>query len=256
MPQDDEDDVGPLGFPGMGPPGMGPPGMPPGPGPMGGRGAAHGQGGFGAQRGAAGQGGAAGQEPLPRVGAAPGEAAGDDGNKPAARGRASSRRGGADKGPAASVPDVTSYDVCAQILGFRGRRLTVSVQSRYFKASRVSVELTSDAEIALNISDLSAVKPGDKVSARGFYVTPGVCETGSLTVTLANPLGKPGSHVRRPRPAGNDGDTTRQSGEKAKSKPPAAGRVAPAAEEKVPNFRPRKRPRRPTKHPRRKSRTL
>ena len=98
----------------------------------------------------------------------------------------------------------------------------VTAPNRFFKA-RISAELSPDAEIAVDISDLSAVKPGDKVSARGYYITPGICpRTDSLVVTLTNPLGARGGRSRRPPVAGKNGDgAAHRSAEKAKPAPAA-----------------------------------
>ena len=154
---------------------------------------------------------------------------GDDsaaGSKPK---RGSGRSG---KNPGASVPEVASYEVCAQIVSYHNRKLTVSAPNRYFKL-KISAELSPEAEIALDLCDLSMAKPGDKVSAKGYYITPGVCpRTDSLIVTLANPLGEKAGHSHRPRPAAKDNEAPRRPAGKAKPEPPAAADQNPPSEDK------------------------
>jgi len=122
-----------------------------------------------------------------------------------------------------SVPDVAGYDVCAQVVSCRGGRLIVSVQNRFFKP-KITVELTADAQIGLDLGNLSTAKPGDKISAVGYYVTPGICEvTDSVEVAMTNPLAPPGSHPHRTRTAAHDSDGSRRPGGKAK---PGTGAAA------------------------------
>jgi len=215
---EEDDEAGPGGRPPMGPPGM-----PRGPG--------RGPGGM------PGQGAVPGQAPLPRQGPVPGQAAGAGeapgladpgiGDEPPAGSK--SKHG---KGPAATVPEVASYEVCAQVVSCHSRRLIVNVPNRFFK-SKITAELSSDAEIALDVSDLSVVKAGDKVSATGYYITPGVCQqTNKLTITLANPLAPPGNHAHRPRPAVAKGDAAHPAGGKTKPESPPAGKKPVAEEDK------------------------
>ncbi len=139
-------------------------------------------------------------------------------------------RGPGAKGPKLSVPDVAAYDVCAQIVSCRGGRLIVSVQNRFFKP-KITVELSADAQIGLDLGNLSLAKPGDKISATGYYIAPGICEvTNSVEVALTNPLAPPGSHSHRARPAPRGSDASRRPGGKAK--PVAADDTATT--EKVP----------------------
>ena len=51
----------------------------------------------------------------------------------AAGGKPPKRRGAAAKGPDKSVPNVASYDVCAEVLSYHAGRLIVSVQNRFLK---------------------------------------------------------------------------------------------------------------------------
>ena len=154
--------------------------------------------------------------PVPGAGPDPGPPA-DPGLPDEATdgGKAPKKRGPAAKGPDKSVPEVADYDVCAQVVSFRGGRLIVSVPNSFFKP-KVTVELAADAQIGLDLGDPSVVKPGDKLSAVGFFIKPGFCDVvESVEVALANPLAPPGrSH--RPRPAVHAGDTAHQSGSKAK----------------------------------------
>ncbi len=168
--------------------------------------------------------------PVPGAGPDPGPPA-DPGLPDEATdgGKAPKKRGPAAKGPDKSVPEVADYDVCAQVVSFRGGRLIVSVPNSFFKP-KVTVELAADAQIGLDLGDPSVVKPGDKLSAVGFFIKPGFCDVvESVEVALANPLAPPGrSH--RPRPAVHAGDTAHQSGSKAKpGAEPAAGKKAVAA---------------------------
>ena len=151
----------------------------------------------------------------------------DDG---AAGGKSSKRRGPAAKGPDKSVPDVAAYDVCAEIVSYQRGRLTVSVQNRFLKP-KITVELAPDAQIGLDLDDLSLAKPGDKISATGYYATPGLCEqVDSVEVTLSNPLAPPGSRPRRPRAVAGSGDAAQPPGGKAKTGAAATtGKKAPAA---------------------------
>ena len=87
--------------------------------------------------------------------------------------------------------------MCAQVLSYHGGRLIVSVQNRFFKP-KITAELAADAQIGLDLGNLATAKPGDKISAEGFYVTPGVCQlVESVEVALAKPLAPPGSHPHR-----------------------------------------------------------
>ena len=111
------------------------------------------------------------------------------------------RRGPGAKGSDKSVPDVAAYDVCAQVVSYHGGRLIVSVQNRFLKP-KITVELAADAQIGLDLGNLSIAKPGDKISAEGYYITPGVCEVvTSVEIALTNPLAPPGSHAAS-RPSG------------------------------------------------------
>jgi len=152
----------------------------------------------------------------------------------AASPKATKRRGPGAKGPDKSVPDVASYDVCAQVVSHRGGRLIVSVQNRFLKP-RITVELAPDAQIGLDLGNLSVAKPGDKLSGMGFYITPGTCEVVmNVEIALANPLAPPGSRAHRPRPAARGSDTARRPGGKAKpSEEAATDRNAAAANEKA-----------------------
>ena len=77
--------------------------------------------------------------------------------------------------------------------------LIVNVPNRFFKP-RITVELTADVQIGLDLGNLSLAKVGDKISAAGYYVTPGICEAGTIEVALANPLAPPGSRSAAPAP--------------------------------------------------------
>src|SRR5262249_1354466 len=139
------------------------------------------------------------------------------------------KRGGgrAGKSPAASVPDVASYEVCAQVVSYRNHKLTVNAPNRFFK-QKISAELSPEVEIALDLSDLTIAKPGDKVSAKGYSLQPGVCQhTDSLVITLSNPLGEKAGRSHRPKPAAKTSDTQRRPAGKAKPEPrdqnPAGG---------------------------------
>ena len=73
-------------------------------------------------------------------------------------------------------------------------------------------------------------KPGDKISALGFYEKAGVCEmVDTVEIALSNPLAPPGSRPRRPRPAANDSDTARRPEAKAKPGAKAVAGKGPAA---------------------------
>ena len=134
------------------------------------------------------------------------------------------RRGPASKGPDKSVPDVADYDICAQVVSYHGRRLVVSVQNRFFKP-KITAELSADVQIGLDLGDLSMAKPGDKISAAGYYVTPGVCQmVDTVEVTLANPLAPPGSRPHRAHPPAHGSDAARRPDEKAKPGPEAAAK--------------------------------
>src|SRR5208283_4155959 len=105
--------------------------------------------------------------------------------------KAAKRQGPAAKGPAArgpdkSVPDVASYDICAQVVSYHGARLIVSVQNRFLKP-KITVELAADAQIDLDLGNLSYAKPGDQITAVGYYITPGACQVVTdVEITLAN----------------------------------------------------------------------
>jgi hypothetical protein len=145
----------------------------------------------------------------------------DDG----AAGKSAKRRPPAAKGPDKSVPDIAVYDVCAEIVSYRAGHLVVNVQNRYLKP-RILADLTPDARIGLDLDDLSLAKPGDKVTASGFYATAGVCEqVDSIEVALSSPLAPPGSRPRRPRPVAR-GDAAQPAAEKAKTGAVAAGKKA------------------------------
>ena len=133
------------------------------------------------------------------------------------------RSGAAGKGLPRTCPKSPPMKSGVQITSYHGHKLMVTAPNRFFKA-RISAELSPDAEIAVDISDLSAVRPGDKVSARGYYITPGVCpRTDSLVVTLTNPLGARGGRAHRPPVAGKNGDAAaHHPAEKAKPAPAAA----------------------------------
>ena len=148
--------------------------------------------------------------------------------------KAAKRRGPGPKGPDKSVPDVAAYDVCRQVVNFRGGRLVVSVQNRFFKP-KITVELAADAKIGLDLGDLSVVKPGEQISATGYYVNPGTCDVvTNLEVALTNPLGPPGSR-HRTRPAAHGSDTARRPGGKTKpADEAAAGKNAASASGKAP----------------------
>jgi hypothetical protein len=147
------------------------------------------------------------------------------------------KRGGgrAAKSPAASVPAVASYEVCAQVVSYHNRKLTVTAPNRYFK-QKITAELSPEAEIALDLSDLSFAKPGDKVSAKGYYIQPGVCQhTDSVVITLSNPLGEKAGRSHRPKPAAKSTETPRRPAGKAKPEPAEqnpAGDAKPAPDEK------------------------
>ena len=49
------------------------------------------------------------------------------------------------------------------------------MQNRFFKP-KITVEVAADAQIGLDLGDLSLAKPGEQISATGYYVTLGVCE--------------------------------------------------------------------------------
>jgi hypothetical protein len=197
--QDDDGEAGPGAAKPPGPPGAPPPG--PGPGPMPGQGPPPGR---GPQNGAG-----------PDADAPPVDEAPPINSKPKRSGR-----GG--KTPALNVPDVASYEVCAQIVSYHGHRMTVTAPNRFFKA-KITAELSPDAEIRLDLSDLSLAKPGDKVSGQGYYLTPGMCpHTDSVTITLANTLGARGGHSRRPSTAAKGGEAAHRPTGKSKSGPAAA----------------------------------
>jgi hypothetical protein len=170
-----------------------------------------------------------GQEKPVDAGPAPDVIPGTGADAPAAgkpkRGGGSTARAG--KNAAASVPEVASYEVCAQIVSYHNHRLIVSPPNRYFK-QKITVELTPEAEIALDLSDLNTAKPGDQVSAKGYYITPGICQhTDSVVITLANPLGeKAGRHKARPAAKAGDAPAAtprRPAAGKAKPEPAAPG---------------------------------
>ncbi len=159
-----------------------------------------------------------GQGPPPDQGAGAEPVIPGAGDTPAAG--ASPKRGGhAGKSPAASVPDVASYEVCAQVVSYHNRKLTLNAPNRFFK-HKITVELSPDAEIALDLSDLSMAKPGDKVSAKGYYIRPGVCQhTDSVVITLSSPLGEKAGRSHKPRPAAKSTETPRRPSGKAKPEP-------------------------------------
>ncbi|MGA2259163.1 MAG: hypothetical protein ABSG53_31205 [Thermoguttaceae bacterium] len=153
----------------------------------------------------------------------------------AANPKATKRRGPGAKGPDKSVPDVAAYDVCAEVVSFRGGRLIVSVQNRFFKP-KITVELAADAKIGLDLGNLSIAKPGDKISAEGYYITPGTCEVvTSVEIALTNTLAPPGSRAHHARPAAHGSDAARRAGGKAKAGEEAAAgkKNAAAADEKA-----------------------
>jgi hypothetical protein len=210
-PQADDDEAGPGGVQRMGP--GGPPGGP-GRGPM------------GPGRGPAGP----GQGPL--AGPAPDADNPATDEPPAGAKPKRGTRGG--KSAAAAVPDVAEYEVCAQVISYHSRRVTVNVQNRYMK-SRIIADLSPEAEVALDLSDLSTAKPGDKVSARGYYITPGVCQrTEFLTITLAKPLGEKPGRSHRARPPAKTGDAAHRPAGKGKPEPAPADQNPPAADDKAP----------------------
>ena len=177
---------------------------------------------------------AGGPGPNPGKARGPAPADPDIADEGAATAKAAKRRATGAKGPDKSVPDVAAYDVCAEVVGFHGGRLIVSVQNRFFRP-RIMVELAADAKIGLDLGDLSMAKPGDKISAVGYYVTEGTCEVvARVEIALANPLAPPGSHPRRTRPAAHGSDTARRGVGKAKPADTAAGKSAAAAGGKAP----------------------
>ncbi len=139
---------------------------------------------------------------------------------------AAKRRGPGAKLPGKSVPDVAAYDICAQVVSFHNGRLIVNVQNRFFKP-KITVELAADAQIGLDLADMSLVKPGDKVAALAFCANLGVCEvTRTIEVALANPLVPPGSR-HRPHAVVHSGDTTRRPGGKTKAGDDTTAKKAP-----------------------------
>jgi hypothetical protein len=148
------------------------------------------------------------------------------------------RRGTGATGSDRSVAEVASYDVCAQVVTHRGGRLIVSVQNRFFKP-KITAELSGDVQIGLDLGSLTLAKPGDKISAAGFYVTQGTCEATSIVVALTNPLAPPGSRAHRNRPASHGSETTRRSAAKAKPVDESSiGKNTRAAGEKAGNKEP------------------
>jgi hypothetical protein len=172
-----------------------------------------------------------GRGPGPMPGKASGRAPADPGilGDAPAGGKSPKRRAGA-KGPDKLVPDVAAYDVCAQLVSYRGGRMTVTVHNRFFKP-RIAVELSPDAQIDLDLGNLSLAKASDNISATGYYITPGICEAGSIEVALTNPLGSPGSRSHRPRAAVHAGDTVRRAAGTTK---PVAATGKNAAADKAP----------------------
>jgi hypothetical protein len=171
-----------------------------------------------------------GQEKQADAGPTPDVIPGTGADSPAAAKpkRGTGGRASAGKGPAVSVPEVASYEVCAQVVSYRNHKLIVSPPNHYFK-QKITVELSPEAEIALDLSDLNMAKPGDQVSAKGYYITPGVCQhTDSVVITLANPLGEKAGRSHKARPAAKANETAtptprRPAAGKAKPEPAAPG---------------------------------
>jgi len=144
----------------------------------------------------------------------------------------SKRRGPGGKGPDKSAPDVAAYEICAQVVSFRGGRLIASVQNRFFRP-KMTVELAADAQIGLDLGNLSFARPGDRISATGYYIKQGICDVVTdVEVTLANPLAPPGSRAHRARPAAHDSDANRRQGKAKAADKAVAGKNAAAADEK------------------------
>ena len=154
------------------------------------------------------------------------------------------------------MPEVANYDVCAQVVTYRGGKLVVNVANRFLK-SKITVEMSAEAKIDLDLGDLSNAKAGDKVSAVAGYVNPGLCElTLELEVALASPLAPPGSHARRPRPVAH-GDAARRPGEKSKPGPDGTERVSPGPRKRSrPKGRPKSRRQRKAPPRTRQKRTI
>jgi hypothetical protein len=167
----------------------------------------------------------------PQAGQPPGADAGIPGTNDEPPAAKQTKRGGR-AGKGASVPDVASYEVCGQVASYHNHRLAVTAPNRFFKA-HITAELSPDAEIALDLADLTVARPGDKVSANGYSITKGVCiHTDSLVITLANPLGEKPGRSHKPRPAIKN-DTPRRPAGKAKPEPAApADQNPPAVDEK------------------------
>jgi hypothetical protein len=107
--------------------------------------------------------------------------------------------------------------------------MIVNVQNRFLKP-RITAELAADAVIDLDLGNLAAVKPGDKVAALGFYLNPGVCEkTQVIEVALSNTLLPPGMRARKPRAVAKP-DASHAAAAKTKANADAtAGKKAPEA---------------------------
>jgi hypothetical protein len=165
--------------------------------------------------------GGPGDQPPP-----PPDLAGDPGipDDGPANNKSTKRRGSASKAPDKSVPDVASYDICAQVVSCHAGRLIVNVQNRFFKP-KITAELAPDATIDLDLGNLTAIKPGDNVTAaEGYYLNPGVCEkTLSIEVALANPLGPAGARGRHPKAVAKAADAgkTKSNADKTAAKKPA-----------------------------------
>jgi len=129
------------------------------------------------------------------------------------------------KAPDKSVPDVAAYDVCGKITSFRKGVLVVAAKNRFFRTT-VTVELSDDAKIDLDLGDHSVTKSGDRIGVMGFYVTPGTLViTRDIQARLANPFVPASTRSRRTRPGAHGSDAVRRPGGNSKQpaevKPPA-----------------------------------
>ena len=190
-----------------------------------------------AKKNEAGPAGPSGREPAPGAGTEPGPAASaepeivEDGSADAPSPK---RRVPGAKGPVKSVPDVAAYDVCAKIVSYRNGRMVVAVKNRFFRPT-LAVEVSPDVQIDLDLGNLSAAKPGDRIAAAGGYAKPGTCElTMEIQVALANPLAPPDTHPHGGRPGTHGSNAARRPG--GKSRPGAvtvAGNNPAATAEEV-----------------------
>ena len=170
----------------------------------------------------------AGRAATPATGPGPAAAAETEIVEDGSAGSPSAKRHVPGKGPDKSAPDVATYEVCGQVVTYRNGRLVVAVKNRFFRP-KISVEVSDNAQIDVELGILTVVKPGDRIAAAGGFITRGTCEAFDVLVALANPLAPPDTHPHRTRPGAHGSNATRRPGGKSKVDAGALAGNNPAA---------------------------